>query len=75
MTEKRPEERPPLDSQEANDEGEELFRRSQFKEMDPGLLETASKLFEKIRATIKVIPRSIMERGKAVVETAVVYLL
>ena len=41
-------------------------------ERDPGLLETASKLFEKIRATIKVIPRSIMERGKAVVEIAVI---
>ena len=70
---KCPEERPPLDSQEANDEGEKLFRRSKFKEKDRGLLETASKLFEKIRATIKVIPRSIMERGKAVVETAVRY--
>ena len=68
---KYPEERPLLDSQEADSEDEEHSRRPEFKEMDPDLLEKANKLFQRIKATIKVIPRSIMERGKVVVETAV----
>ena len=60
-----------LDSQEADDESEDQFRRLEFKEMGAELLERASKAFQKIKATIKVIPRSLTERGKIVVETAV----
>ena len=39
--------------------------------MAPDLLERASKVLQKTKATIKVIPRSLLERGKMVVETAV----
>ena len=65
------EESPNLDSQEADCEDEDLFRRPEFREMGADLLEMASKVFQKLKATIKVIPRSLLERGKIVVETAV----
>ena len=64
-------ESPNLNSQEADNEGEDQFRRLEFKEMGVELLERASKVFQKIKATIKVISRSLPGRGKVVVETAV----
>ena len=39
--------------------------------MAPDLLERVAKVYQRIKATIKVIPRSFLERGKMVVETAV----
>ena len=67
----RLEEKINLDSQEADNEGEDHFCRPEFSEMDAELRERAKKVYQKLKATIKVIPLSFPERGEVVVETAV----
>ena len=67
----RPEEKINLDSQVADNEGEDHFCRPEFGEMDAELRERAERVYQKLKATIKVIPLSLPERGNVVVETAV----
>ena len=52
----RPEEKTNLDSREADNEGEDHFCRPEFSEMDAGLRERAKRVYQKLKATIKVIP-------------------
>ena len=67
----RLEEKISLDSQESDNEGEDHFCRPEFNEMDAELRERAKKVYQKLKATIKVIPLSLPERGEVVVEAAV----
>ena len=48
-----------------------FVRRPEVKEMASDLLERVAKVYQRIKATIKVISRSLLERGKMVAETAV----
>ena len=59
------------DSQRADNEDEDHFCRPEFSEMDAELRERAKKVYQKLKATIKVIPLSLPERGEVVVEAAV----
>ena len=65
-------ERPTLGGQKANDEGKDPphHRRLNRTEAD-NLLEDATILFRKMKATIPMISPSITGRGKMIVETAV----
>ena len=65
------EERPPLGGRAADDESGNPFNLPESDEASRGLLRTARKLLDKIKAKIPMISQSTTDRGKMIVETAV----
>ena len=67
----KPEEKINPDSQEADDEDGDHFGRPELSEMDAEIRKRAKEVYQKLKATVKVIPLSLQERSEKVVETAV----